>query len=188
MRTRYAEVFRVGEPIAPIGRCGIHASALPTRSHLVDGHDRADSWALDAHKWLNVPYDSAVAIVRDATAHENAIGMTAAYLAGSDQREPSGFAPEASRRARAVPIYAAMRTLGRDNVAEIVEPCCSHAQLMAELLRDGHAEVLNDVMLNQCWWRSTTLPTLLRGYRKTAPAGWAAPSTARRAGSDGQIG
>ncbi len=131
------------------GAFGLWAAASPSRAHLVDGHDRADSWALDAHKWLNVPYDSALAIVRDANAHQTAIGMSAAYLAGSDQREPVGFAPEASRRARAVPIYAALRALGRDGVAEVVDRCCSHAQLMAGLLSDGRAEVLNEVTLNQ---------------------------------------
>ena len=131
------------------GAFGLWAAASPSRAHLVEGHDRTDSWALDAHKWLNVPYDSALSIVRDAQAYQAAIGMTAAYLAGSDQREPVGFAPEASRRARAVPIYAALRTLGRDGVAELVDRCCSQAQLMAGLLTDGGAEVLNDVMLNQ---------------------------------------
>lgn len=131
------------------GAFGLWAAASPSRARLVQGHDRADSWALDAHKWLNVPYDSALAIVRGANEYETAIGMTAAYLAGSDHREPTGFAPEASRRARAVPIYAALRTLGRDGVADIVDRCCSHAQLMAELLREGGAEVLNDVVLNQ---------------------------------------
>lgn len=131
------------------GAFGLWAAASPIRAHLIHGHDRADSWALDAHKWLNVPYDSALAIVRDADAHETAIGMTAAYLAESDHREPTGFVPEASRRARAVPIYATLRTLGRDGVAAIVDRSCAHAQLMAGLLSDGGTEVLNDVMLNQ---------------------------------------
>jgi len=144
------------------GAFGLWAAASPARAHLIDGHDLADSWALDAHKWLNVPYDSALAIVRDATAYATAIGMSAAYLAGSDQREPVGFAPEASRRARAVPIYAAIRTLGRDGVAEIVDRCCSHAQLMAELLRDGGAEVLNDVRLNQVLVAFDDAPDVVR--------------------------
>jgi glutamate/tyrosine decarboxylase-like PLP-dependent enzyme len=131
------------------GAFGLWAAASPSRAHLVAGRDRADSWAVDAHKWLNVPYDSALAIVRDATAHKAAIGMSAAYLAVSGDRDPYDFAPEASRRGRAVPIYAALRTLGRDGAAEIVDRCCTHAQLMAGLLRDGGAEVLNDVVLNQ---------------------------------------
>lgn len=131
------------------GAFGLWAAASPSLAHLVAGHDRADSWALDAHKWLNVPYDSALAIVRDAGAHAAAIGMSAAYLAVSSDRDPCDFAPEASRRARAVPIYAALRTLGRNGVTEVVDRCCAHARLMARLLRDGGAEVLNDIMLNQ---------------------------------------
>lgn len=131
------------------GAFGLWAAASPAHAHLTRGHDRADSWALDAHKWLNVPYDSALAIVRDSGAQQAAIGMSAAYLARTEHREASGFAPESSRRARAVPIYAALRTLGRDGVAELVDRCCSHARLMAKLLNDGGAEVLNDVTLNQ---------------------------------------
>lgn len=131
------------------GAFGLWAAAAPSLAHLTAGHDRADSWAVDAHKWLNVPYDSALAVVCDAKAHATAMDMTAAYLGNTDRREPTGFVPESSRRARAVPIYATLRTLGRDGVAELVERCCAHARLMAGLLRDGGAEVLNDVMLNQ---------------------------------------
>ncbi|QEC47547.1 aspartate aminotransferase family protein [Baekduia soli] len=131
------------------GAFGLWAASAPELAHLVAGHDRADSWAVDCHKWLNVPYDSALAIVRDAAAQARAMGMTAAYLAGSDEREPNAFVPESSRRARAVPVYAALRTLGRDGVAALVDRCCAQARLMARLLAEGGVEVLNDVVLNQ---------------------------------------
>lgn len=131
------------------GAFGLWAAASPALAHRAAGHDRADSWAVDAHKWLNVPYDSAFAIVRDAAEHAASTGMTAAYLAGGARREPSAFVPESSRRARAVPVYAALRTLGRDGVAALVERCCGHARLMAQLLGEGGAEIRNDVVLNQ---------------------------------------
>lgn len=131
------------------GAFGLWAASSPSLAHLTAGHDRADSWAVDAHKWLNVPYDSALAIVRDATAHATAMDLTASYLGNTDHREPTGFVPESSRRARAVPIYATLRTLGRDGVAALVDRCCAHARLMADLLGESGAEVLNDVVLNQ---------------------------------------
>ncbi len=131
------------------GAFGLWAAASQSLADLTAGHDRADSWAVDAHKWLNVPYDSALAIVRDATAHATAMDLTASYLANTDSREPTGYVPESSRRARAVPIYATLRTLGRAGVAELVERCCAHARLMADLMRDFGADVLNDVVLNQ---------------------------------------
>ncbi|HEY6398454.1 MAG TPA: pyridoxal-dependent decarboxylase, partial [Solirubrobacteraceae bacterium] len=111
--------------------------------------EQADSWAVDAHKWLNVPYDSAFAIVKHGETLHSALGISAAYLGRSGRREPAEWVPEASRRARAIPIYAALRSLGRRGVAELVERCCAEAELMAELLRAGGREVLNDVVLNQ---------------------------------------
>jgi glutamate/tyrosine decarboxylase-like PLP-dependent enzyme len=132
------------------GAFGLWAAASPTRSALVAGRERADSWAVDAHKWLNVPYDCALAIVADADAHVRATNLgPAAYLATSGAREPTNFVPEASRRARAVPVYAALRSLGRDGVAALIDRCCGHATLMAGLLADGGLEILNDVVLNQ---------------------------------------
>jgi glutamate/tyrosine decarboxylase-like PLP-dependent enzyme len=131
------------------GAFGLWAAASPRFEPLVAGRERAQSWAVDAHKWLNTPYDCALAIVSRPDALSEAMGLTAAYLAQTGQREPAQFVPEASRRARAIPLYAALRTLGRQGVAELVERCCGHAHLMATLLRDGGADVLNEVVLNQ---------------------------------------
>ena len=131
------------------GAFGLWAAASPRFAPLVAGGERADSWAVDAHKWLNVPYDCALAIVADPAAHARATALVAPYLAVSAEREPNHYVPEASRRARAVPVYAALRALGRDGVAALVERCCDHATLMAALLAEGGMEVLNDVMLNQ---------------------------------------
>jgi glutamate/tyrosine decarboxylase-like PLP-dependent enzyme len=131
------------------GAFGLWAAASTRYEHLVAGRERAHSWALDAHKWLNVPYDCALAIVADSDAHSRAMALSAAYLAGSGQREPTQFVPEASRRARAIPVYAALRSLGRRGVAELIERSCEQAALMASLLQDGGLEVLNEVVLNQ---------------------------------------
>jgi glutamate/tyrosine decarboxylase-like PLP-dependent enzyme len=132
------------------GAFGLWAAAAPARRHLVAGLELADSWATDAHKWLNVPYDSGVAIVADPSAQTGALGIGAAYLVASDTaRDPFLFTPEFSRRARGFAVYAALRSLGRDGVAELVERCCLLAARMAEGLRAGGAEILNDVVLNQ---------------------------------------
>jgi glutamate/tyrosine decarboxylase-like PLP-dependent enzyme len=133
------------------GAFGLWAAASSSTSDLVRGVERADSWAVDAHKWLNVPYDSAMAIVRDANAHRAAMSLTAAYLvADAGKRDSTNYVPESSRRARAVPVYAAIRSLGRSGVAGLVEQNCAHARRMAALLADvPGVEILNDVVLNQ---------------------------------------
>ncbi|MEA2170354.1 MAG: hypothetical protein QOF76_3654 [Solirubrobacteraceae bacterium] len=131
------------------GAFGLWAAAAPALAHLVAGRERAQSWALDAHKWLNVPYDCALAIVADPEPHERAMALIAAYLVTGARREPAQFVPEASRRARSVPVYAALRALGREGVAALVERNCAQARRIAGLLREGGMEVLNDVMLNQ---------------------------------------
>jgi glutamate/tyrosine decarboxylase-like PLP-dependent enzyme len=131
------------------GAFGLWAAASPRFEHLVAGRERADSWAVDAHKWLNVPYDCGLAIVAPAQMLPAAMAVSAAYLTRSSQREPAEFVPEVSRRGRVIPVYAALRFLGRRGVAELVARCCEHAALMATLLRDGGLEVLNDVVLNQ---------------------------------------
>ena len=113
------------------------------------GIERADSWATDAHKWLNVPYDNGLAIVRDADALRCAMSLQAAYLPERLGREPFDYTPESSRRARGLEIWAAIASLGRDGVAELVERCCRHAQSFAEGLRGAGCQVLNDVVLNQ---------------------------------------
>ena len=112
----------------------------------------ADSWAVDAHKWLNVPYDSALAIVADPAPLAAAMALTAAYLVPAGERERNGadWSPEASRRARAFPLYAALRGLGRRGVAELVERDCALAARIAELLAaEPGVEILNEVVLNQ---------------------------------------
>jgi glutamate/tyrosine decarboxylase-like PLP-dependent enzyme len=132
------------------GAFGLWALASPALRSLADGADLADSWATDAHKWLNVPYDCGMAIVRDPAALSAALGLSAAYLQGSGGRDSFAFTPEASRRARALPVYAALRSLGRRGVAALVERCCALARLAAsELARCPSVEVLNDVVLNQ---------------------------------------
>jgi glutamate/tyrosine decarboxylase-like PLP-dependent enzyme len=135
------------------GAFGLWAAASPTLRGLVDGVAEADSWATDAHKWLNVPYDCGVAIVRDRTAHAAAMNsfVGAEYIPQQhDERYESEWVPEFSRRARGFAVYAALRELGRGGVAALVERCCGCARLMAdELSRDPRATILNDVILNQ---------------------------------------
>jgi glutamate/tyrosine decarboxylase-like PLP-dependent enzyme len=136
------------------GAFGLWAAASPTLRGLVEGVAQADSWATDAHKWLNVPYDCGVAIVRDRTAHAAAMNSFAGaeYIPDSlhDERHPAEWVPEFSRRARGFAVYAALRELGRGGVAALVERCRGCARLMAEeLARDPRATVLNNVVLNQ---------------------------------------
>jgi glutamate/tyrosine decarboxylase-like PLP-dependent enzyme len=131
------------------GAFGMWAAAAPARAHLTEGLADADSWATDAHKWLNVPYDSGLAFVRDAAALRAAMGQSAAYYIAGEQREPMHYTPETSRRARGIEIWAALRTLGRAGVADLVERCCQHAAAFAVGLRQAGFEVLNDVVLNQ---------------------------------------
>jgi glutamate/tyrosine decarboxylase-like PLP-dependent enzyme len=117
-----------------------------------DGIELADSWAVDAHKWLNVPYDSGVAIVRHADDHRAAMTSTAAYLiqTGGAERDAVDWCPEFSRRARGIPVYAALRALGRDGVAGLVDRCCARARQFAELLSsEPGVAILNDAVLNQ---------------------------------------
>lgn len=131
------------------GAFGLWARATPTRAHLVAGAEEADSWALDTHKWLNTPYDCGLALVRDDAALRGAMGTGAAYLQESPVREPMHYTPELSRRGRAVEVWAALRTLGRSGVTELIERCCRHATRFAAALREAGFEVLNDVVLNQ---------------------------------------
>ncbi|MDX1516059.1 MAG: pyridoxal-dependent decarboxylase [Woeseiaceae bacterium] len=132
------------------GAFGLWAAASPAYRQLVDGIGLADSWATDAHKWLNVPYDSGIAFVRDAAALTASMAVTADYLmTASERRNPSDFTPELSRRARGVDIWAALKSLGREGVAALVERCCANARRFADGLRAAGFEVLNDVVLNQ---------------------------------------
>ncbi len=139
------------------GAFGLWAAASPALAHLVEGNARADSWATDGHKWLNVPFDCGIAICAHPADHAAAMEYAAPYLDVSDRlvaRDPMGYSPEFSRRARAVPVWAAIRELGREGVTDLVDRCCAHARAIA----DGVAalpgcEVLNDVVLNQVLFR-----------------------------------
>ncbi|MDH5255297.1 MAG: pyridoxal-dependent decarboxylase [Gammaproteobacteria bacterium] len=132
------------------GAFGLWAAATPGLRHLVAGAEAADSWATDAHKWLNVPYDSGLAFVRDSGALQAAMAITAEYLPSeSAVRNPCDFTPELSRRARGVEVWAALRSLGRTGVAELIGGCVRHAQRFAAGLRAAGYEVLNEVVLNQ---------------------------------------
>ena len=131
------------------GAFGLWAAASPDRRSLVAGSERADSWATDAHKWLNVPYDCGIALVRDPKALAGALSISASYLPEGDDVEPLHLTPEASRRARGVPVWAALRSLGRNGVADLVDSCCRHARRFADGLRQGGYEILNEVVLNQ---------------------------------------
>jgi len=131
------------------GAFGLWAAAAPARAHLVAGVADADSWATDAHKWLNVPYDSGLVFVRDGESLRGAMMPPVAYLPDAGGREPWQYTPEASRRARAVEIWAALMSLGRSGVAELVERTCRHASRFADGLRLAGYEILNDVVLNQ---------------------------------------
>jgi glutamate/tyrosine decarboxylase-like PLP-dependent enzyme len=131
------------------GAFGYWAAASPDYASLLAGAGAADSWAIDCHKWLNVPYDSAVAVVRVPDHLKTAMAMSAAYLTPGAGREPWHFAPEASRRARGVELWAAMRSLGRSGISELVERNCRQARMFAHRLREAGFAILNDVVLNQ---------------------------------------
>jgi glutamate/tyrosine decarboxylase-like PLP-dependent enzyme len=131
------------------GAFGLWAAAAPPRAHLAAGVGEADSWATDAHKWLNVPYDSGLAFVRDPEALRAAMAVSAAYLPAGESRNPADYTPELSRRARGVEVWAALRSLGRAGLADLVERTCRHAARFAEGLRAAGYQVLNEVVLNQ---------------------------------------
>jgi glutamate/tyrosine decarboxylase-like PLP-dependent enzyme len=132
------------------GAFGLWALATPALASLTTGLTQADSWATDAHKWLNVPYDSGLAFVRDPDSLRAAMAVTAEYLpTNTPERNPSDYTPELSRRARGVEIWAALKSLGKQGVADLVERTCRHAHRFAEGLRAAGYSVLNDVVLNQ---------------------------------------
>lgn len=131
------------------GAFGLWALATPELADLTRGVADADSWAADAHKWLNVPYDSGLAICRDANAMRAAMTIVAPYLLPSAVPEPNHYVPEMSRRARGIEVWAALRTLGRTGVADLVERHCRQARRFATGLRAAGFEILNDVVLNQ---------------------------------------
>jgi glutamate/tyrosine decarboxylase-like PLP-dependent enzyme len=131
------------------GAFGLWARAAPARAGLARGLEQADSWATDLHKWLNVPYDSGIALVRDEAALRAAMSMTAAYLPQGTLRDPAEYTPELSRRARGVEAWAALRALGRAGVAALVERNCRQARRFADGLSAAGHRILNEVTLNQ---------------------------------------
>jgi glutamate/tyrosine decarboxylase-like PLP-dependent enzyme len=132
------------------GAFGLWGLVSPLYAPLLDGVGAADSWAIDCHKWLNVPYDSGIAVVREAEHLRRALSWgTAAYLTASSGREPCMYTPDASRRARGVELWAALRSLGRSGLREMIERNCRQARLFADRLRPAGFTVLNDVVLNQ---------------------------------------
>jgi glutamate/tyrosine decarboxylase-like PLP-dependent enzyme len=131
------------------GAFGLWAAVSPRFSHQLEGVDEADSWAVDGHKWLNAPYDSGIAIVRDHELLQRALAAGSAYLQSGVGREPCHYTPESSRRARAIDLWAALRSLGREGLKELIERNCHCATLFANGLRRAGFQVLNDVVLNQ---------------------------------------
>jgi glutamate/tyrosine decarboxylase-like PLP-dependent enzyme len=144
-----ARAHQAGAWVHVDGAFGLWAAVAPHRSYLMKGVSEADSWATDCHKWPNVPYDCGVAFVRDAECLRNAMIVSAAYLQTGNKREPAHYSPEASRRARAVEVWAAIRSLGRSGLAELIERDCQLAKRFAESLGRCGFAVLNDVVLNQ---------------------------------------
>jgi glutamate/tyrosine decarboxylase-like PLP-dependent enzyme len=132
------------------GAFGLWACASPTRARLTAGIAAADSWAADGHKWLQVPYDCGLAFVRDAGALQQAMSISASYLPSGENRAPEAFSPEMSRRARAFAVWAVVKALGRQGIAEMIERNCAVARHMAaRLAAEPGLRVLNDVVLNQ---------------------------------------
>lgn len=131
------------------GAFGLWAAASPKYRHLTKGFEQADSWATDGHKWPNIGYDCGIALVRDPQALRAAMSIQAPYIIKGEQREPSDYNPELSRRARGVELWAGLRSLGRSGMAQIVERTSSHACRFAAGLRAAGFEVLNEVVINQ---------------------------------------
>ena len=131
------------------GAFGLWAQAAPQRRYMTAGIEKADSWATDAHKWLNVTYDCGLAFVKDPAALRAAMSISAVYLPQTTRREPLHYTPEASRRARGIEIWATLRSLGRTGVADLIEDNCRMATRFAEKLQQAGFEIVNGVMLNQ---------------------------------------
>jgi glutamate/tyrosine decarboxylase-like PLP-dependent enzyme len=131
------------------GAFGLWAAVSPVYAHLLEGVEAADSWAIDCHKWLNVPHDSGVALVREPDHLHAALAVSASYLQTTGVREPCLYTPDASRRARGIELWATMRSLGREGLRELVERNCRQAKMFADRLTKAGFQILNDVVLNQ---------------------------------------
>jgi glutamate/tyrosine decarboxylase-like PLP-dependent enzyme len=144
-----ARVKQQGAWVHVDGAFGLWAGASPNYRHWTRGFELADSWATDAHKWPNVSYDSGIVIVRDTNALKGAMSSSAAYLQPGARREPMNHGPEASRRARGVELWAALKSLGKSGLSAMIERTCAHAQKFAAGLRHAGFQILNDVVINQ---------------------------------------
>jgi glutamate/tyrosine decarboxylase-like PLP-dependent enzyme len=147
------------------GAFGLWVAASPTRRHLVEGVTLADSWATDGHKWLNVPYDCGLMFCVRPASHNASMTMKASYFEGQSRwvRDAVDWTPESSRRGRAFTVYAALRSLGRDGLADLVDRCCDHATRFATAIeRLPGCELLNDVVINQVLFRFEDDETTLR--------------------------
>jgi glutamate/tyrosine decarboxylase-like PLP-dependent enzyme len=156
------------------GAFGLWAAASPALRGLTEGVERADSWATDAHKWLNVPYDCGLAFVAHPDAHRQAMRLTAEYLVADSttSRDQMDWTPEFSRRARGFAVYAALRSLGRSGVAELVERCCRHARRFGEeLSKLPGCEILNEIVLNQVLFRFADDETTSAALRRVQESG-----------------
>ncbi len=131
------------------GAFGLWAAASPHRSYLIKGIEKADSWATDAHKWLNVPYDCGIALVRDEETLRSTMTLTASYLPQRYRREPSQFTPELSRKSRGIEVWAALYSLGKKGLIDLIERNCYYANMFEAGLKEAGFEIINDVVLNQ---------------------------------------
>ena len=131
------------------GAFGLWARALPAKAAMAEGYELADSWAIDLHKWLNVPYDSGLVICKDARKLQEALSVSAAYLPDSIEPEPYFYTPEMSRRARGIETWAALYSMGQSGVINLIERCCTYAELFATNLQKAGFTILNEVTLNQ---------------------------------------
>jgi glutamate/tyrosine decarboxylase-like PLP-dependent enzyme len=131
------------------GAFGLWVNAIPNRKHLTEGIEQADSWATDAHKWLNVPYDSGIVLVRDAKHLTASMSMSASYLAEGKRRDPFYYVPELSRRARGIEIWAALRSLGKNGLRDLINRNCEYAKIFAKRLQRTSVKILNEIVLNQ---------------------------------------
>lgn len=131
------------------GAFGLWAILINSKNHLTAGINQADSWATDAHKWLNVPYDSGLAFVKNSEALRSAMSLEAAYLPQGKHREPSQFTPELSRRSRGVEVWAALYSLGKSGLIDLIDRTCRFANIFADGLRKAGYEILNEVVINQ---------------------------------------
>ena len=151
------------------GAFGLWAAVSPRYAPLLQGVSLADSWAIDCHKWLNVPYDSGIAVVRAPEHLQKALATAAAYLQTSDVREPSHYTPESSRRARGIEMWAAMRSLGREGLRTLIERNCRWARVFADRLQQAGFEVLNEIVLNQvlvCFGSSEETRRVIAGVQE----------------------